>query len=63
MRRVVITGVGAVTPIGLGKDDFWKALAEGKNGVGNITLFDTKDHTTKIAAEIKNFNPEEWIWL
>ena len=61
MRRVVITGVGAVTPIGLGKDDFWKALAEGKNGVGNITLFDTKDHTTKIAAEIKNFNPEEWM--
>ncbi len=61
MRRVVITGVGAVTPIGLGKDDFWKALAEGKNGVGNITLFDTKDHTTKIGAEIKNFNAEEWM--
>ena len=61
MRRVVITGVGAVTPIGLGKEEFWKALEEGKSGVDYITLFDTKDHTTKIAAEIKNFNPEEWM--
>lgn len=61
MRRVVITGVGAVTPIGLGKEEFWKALEEGKNGAGFITLFDTSAHTTKIAAEVKNFNPEEWL--
>ncbi len=61
MRRVVITGVGAVTPIGLGKDEFWKALEEGKNGVALITLFDTTRHSTKIAAEVKNFNTEEWM--
>jgi len=61
MRRVVITGVGAVTPIGLGKDEYWKALEEGKNGVGLITLFDASHHSVKIAAEVKNFNPEDWM--
>ncbi|MCE5201896.1 MAG: beta-ketoacyl-ACP synthase II [Synergistaceae bacterium] len=61
MRRVVITGAGAVTPIGLGKEEFWKALGEGKNGVGYTTLFDTSAHSTKISAEVKNFNPEEWL--
>lgn len=61
MRRVVITGTGAVTPIGIGKEAFWKALEEGKNGVGLITLFDTSKHAVKIGAEIKNFNPEDWL--
>ena len=50
MRRVVITGTGAVTPIGIGKEDFWKALEEGKSGVGLISLFDTSNHTVKIGA-------------
>lgn len=61
MRRVVITGAGAVTPIGLGKEEFWKALGEGKNGVGFTTLFDASAHSTKISAEVKNFNPEDWL--
>lgn len=61
MRRVVITGVGAVTPIGLGKDEFWDGLAQGKNGIDFITLFDTEQHSTKIAGEVKNFDPEKWL--
>ena len=54
-RRVVITGCGAVTPIGIGKEEFWSALERGENGVDYITLFDTEKHTTKIAAEVKKF--------
>ena len=50
MRRVVITGIGAVTPIGIGKDAFWNALIEGKSGVGPITRFDVIEYTTKIAG-------------
>ena len=48
MRRIVITGLGCVTPIGIGKDNFWKAIKEGKSGVGPITRFDTSDFTSKI---------------
>lgn len=61
MRRVVITGLGAVTPIGMGKDEFWKSLEEGKNGIDFIKLFDTSQHSTKIAGEVKNFDPEKWL--
>lgn len=61
MKRVVITGIGAVTPIGLGRDEFWKALEEGRNGVARITLFDDSEHNAKIAAEVKNFDPEKWL--
>lgn len=60
-RRVVITGCGAVTPIGIGKEAFWDALEHGKNGVGLINSFDTSNHPVKIAAEVKGFNPEEWF--
>lgn len=60
-RRVVITGCGAVTPIGIGKEEFWNALERGENGADFITLFDTAQHTTKIAAEVKDFNPENWL--
>jgi 3-oxoacyl-[acyl-carrier-protein] synthase II len=61
VRRVIITGLGVVSPIGLGKDDYWKALAEGRNGVDKISLFDTEGHTAKIAAEVKNFDVEPWL--
>ena len=61
MRRVVITGIGAVTPIGLGKEEYWKALEEGQSGVDYITLFDTSAHPVKIAAEVKGFSPEKWL--
>lgn len=60
-RRVVITGLGAVTPIGNTLHDFWQGLKEGRNGVGPITLFDTKDHVTKFAAEVKGFDPTHYI--
>lgn len=58
MRRVVITGLGVVSPIGCGKDDYWSALAEGRNGVGEISLFDTEGHSVKIAAEVRDLDVE-----
>jgi 3-oxoacyl-[acyl-carrier-protein] synthase II len=61
VRRVVITGLGVVSPIGCGKDDYWSALAEGRNGVAKISLFDTEGHTAKIAAEVRNFDVEPWM--
>ena len=60
-RRVVVTGMGAITPIGIGVDEFWKGLLEGRNGVGLITKFDTSKFDTKFAAEVKNFNPEDYL--
>ena len=62
-RRVVITGLGAVTPVGIGVDKFWRSLIEGKSGVSLIENIDTELHTVKIAAEIKNadFNPENYM--
>lgn len=59
-RRIVITGMGAITPIGTGVADFWDALKSGKSGVGPITHFDTTDYTTKFAAEIADFDPEQY---
>ena len=56
-KRVVVTGLGAVTPIGTGVDQYWSGLLEGKSGVGLITHFDTANHSVKIAAEVKNHNP------
>lgn len=61
LRRVVITGLGAITPIGIGKEDFWKSLIEGKSGVGYITKFDTTEFDTKIGAEVKDFNPTDYM--
>ncbi len=61
MRRVVITGLGAVSSIGCGKEDYWSALAAGKNGAGKITLFNTEGHRVNIAAEVKDFDPEKWF--
>lgn len=61
MNRVVITGLGAITPIGIGKDKYWDSLVNGKSGVGYITRFDPEDFITKIAAEIKDFNPEDYM--
>ena len=58
-KRVVITGIGAITPIGNNAEEFWKGIKEGKCGIDDITLFDTSNSKVKIAAEVKNFNPEE----
>ncbi|MFA5337120.1 MAG: beta-ketoacyl-[acyl-carrier-protein] synthase family protein [Candidatus Omnitrophota bacterium] len=57
-KRVVITGIGIVSPIGIGKEEFWKNLFDGQSGFRDITLFDTKDLKVKIAGEITNFNPK-----
>ncbi|MGM0396086.1 MAG: beta-ketoacyl-ACP synthase II [Bacillota bacterium] len=61
MKRVVITGLGAITPIGSGKDQFWDSLLSGRSGVGYVTKFDSKDHDVKIAAEVKDFDPTEYM--
>jgi len=57
-RRVVVTGLGAVTPIGLNTKEFWEGLISGKNGVAPITHFDASKFDTKFAAEVKNFDPD-----
>ncbi len=60
-NRVVITGLGAVTPIGIGKDEFWKGLLEGKNGIEKITRFDASEYGAQIAGEVKDFDPAAFI--
>lgn len=60
-RRVVITGVGMVSPLGIGTAANWNALIEGKNGIGPITRFDTTDFSTTIAGQVKNFDPADFI--
>jgi 3-oxoacyl-[acyl-carrier-protein] synthase II len=60
-RRVVITGMGVISPLGHTVDEFWQNLLAGKSGVGPITRFDAAGFDTKIAAEVKNFNPEEYL--
>ena len=60
-KRVVVTGLGCITPVGHGKEAFWKAITEGQSGVGEITKFDAAEYPTKIAAEVKDFSVEEYI--
>lgn len=60
-RRVVVTGIGCVTPIGIGKNKFWESLKTGVSGIDYITKFDTEGYATKIAAEVKDFNVEDYI--
>ncbi len=60
-RRVVITGLGAVTPFGVGVEPFWNGLVEGKSGIATAELVDIDKHVVKIAGEVKNFNPDDYI--
>ncbi len=60
-RRVVVTGLGAITPVGNNAGDTWESLKNGKNGIGNITLFDTDKYKAKLAAEVKGFEPKEYL--
>lgn len=60
-RRVVITGMGAVTPIGNNIEEYWQGLQEGRNGIGKITKIDASGFETQIAAEVKNFDPAQFI--
>jgi len=61
LRRVVITGMGVISPIANGREEYWRSLKEGRNGVGAITLFDPADFAVRIAAEVKDFDPECWM--
>src|ERR1700689_2794032 len=60
-RRVVITGVGLVTPLGVGVEKNWDALGAGRSGIGLITGFDASEFPARIAGEVRDFNPEDWI--
>ena len=60
-RRVVITGIGLVSPLGVGTEETWQALLEGKNGIAPITHFDASQFSCRIAAEVKGFDPLNWI--
>jgi len=60
-RRVVITGVGLITPLGIGTQETWESLCAGKSGVGEITRFDVSNYQTRIAAEVKDFHAEDFL--
>jgi len=60
-KRVVVTGLGAITPIGNSLDEYWKGLCEGRNGIGPITLFDASQHKCRIAGEVKGYDPHDYM--
>lgn len=60
-RRIVVTGIGAVTPLGNNAADTWEAMKNGKNGIAPITRFDTEKFKAKLGAEVKNFDPKEYL--
>ena len=60
-RRVVITGLGAITPVGNNTEEFWKNIKAGKCGIDEITAFDTTNYKVKLAGEVKNYNPEDYF--
>lgn len=60
-KRVVVTGLGMITPLGIGVEKTWEAICRGESGIGHITKFDTKDFPTRIAGEVKDFNPSDYI--
>jgi 3-oxoacyl-[acyl-carrier-protein] synthase II len=61
MSRVVVTGIGAVTPVGNNAADTWEAVLEGRSGIGRITRFDASSLRTQIAAEVKDFSPSPYL--
>ncbi len=60
-QRVVVTGLGAVSPLGLTVTEFWEGLVAGRSGIAPITQFDPEDMPTRIAGEVKGFDPTKWI--
>src|SRR5579871_4316215 len=61
MRRVVVTGLGAVSPLGLDARQTWRGLLEGKSGIARVTRFDISAYPSQIAGEVKNFEIDRWI--
>ena len=61
MEKVVVTGLGVVSPIGIGVEKFFESLKQGKNGISRISLFDPSLHSVQIAGEVKDFNPEDYV--
>ena len=60
-RRVVVTGIGLVSPLGIGTEANWEALCAGRNGIGPITRFDASQYSARIAGEVKGFDPQAFI--
>jgi len=60
-RRIVVTGLGVISPVGNNKEEFWSSLVDGKSGIGPMTSYDCKDYTSRIAGEVKNFIPHPFI--
>ena len=60
-KRVVITGLGAITPLGNDLESYWQGLLDGRSGIGAITHFDAARHAARIAAEVKGFNPHDYM--
>ena len=60
-KRVVVTGMGVISPVGTGLNKFWDSLVKGKSGIDKITRFDTSDLPSRIAGEVRDFNPEAYI--
>jgi 3-oxoacyl-[acyl-carrier-protein] synthase II len=60
-RRVVVTGIGMISPLGVGNEPTWNGLVEGRSGIGHITKFDASAFTCQIAGEVKGFEPEQWM--
>ena len=61
LRRVAVTGVGLVTPVGIGTEETWQALLAGRSGIAPITRFDASKFPSRIAGEVKGFQPTRWI--
>ena len=60
-KRVVVTGMGCIAPLGLNLDEYWQGLVAGRSGIGHITCFDTQDFPVKVAAEVHGFDPREFM--
>ena len=60
MRRVVVTGIGAVSPVGIGREAFWDALLAGRSGIGPVTSFDASRFKVRLGAEVRDFDPVPW---
>lgn len=60
-KRVVVTGMGVIAPVGKNVEEFWKSISEGKSGIRTLEKFDTSEISSKVAACVVDFNPEEYI--